>query len=298
MHSSAALVYLESAAPEAAPVPARLGGALDRQREKGTTLLAAGDHVLVERRGDDLVLIERLPRQGCLSRRNPRRREVERVLAAHVDQALVLASLTRPEISTRLVDRQIVAASIQGLTCALGLTKADEAPAGRFDELAAPYRQQGYPVFALAHDDDESLRRLRTELLAGKTTVLFGPSGVGKSTLRNALLPEREPVATGALSSKWQQGRHVTTAASLERLPEGGYLIDTPGVRGFGLHGVEAGELHHHFPEFADATCHFNDCVHQQEPGCGLVDRVERGEASAERLESLRAMATSLDEER
>lgn len=300
LYSDFAEVALDAPSGEAPErVLAKLRGRLAAGKgSKERSALAVGDRVSLTREGEEAVIESRHERRSKISRRHPRERHREQVLAANVDRLLVVASAERPEFRNRLVDRYLVAASAEGLEAALALTKCDLVEDERAAALIAGYEAIDVPVFRIARGSQEGVERLRKDFLAGHVTVLVGQSGVGKSTLRNALLPEEAGRAkTGAVSGKWGKGRHVTTAATFEPLPPAGFLVDTPGVREFGLWTLEACELHRHFPEFADAECRFRDCSHHEEPGCALREAVERGAAASERLESLLSIAESLAEE-
>ena len=275
----------------------RLRGKLAVKGRRGgeRSALAVGDRVDVAFEADEAVIEDRHERRSKISRRHPRERHREQVLAANVDRLLVVASAERPEFRERLVDRYLVAASAEHLEAAIALTKCDLVDEERASTLSSGYERVGIPVFRISRSEAAGVERLRDEFLAGHVTVLVGQSGVGKSTLRNALLPEEAGRAkTGAVSDKWGKGRHVTTAATFEPLPPEGFLVDTPGVREFGLWRLEPSEVKLAFPEFADADCAFRDCSHRREPNCGLRARVESGEAASERLESLLAIAESL----
>jgi ribosome biogenesis GTPase len=298
LYSDFVEVALDAPAGEAPTcVLAKLRGKLltTGKRGKERSVLAIGDRVSVAFEGDEAVVEERRERRSKISRRHPRERHREQVLAANVDRLLIVAAAERPEFLPRLVDRYLVAASVEGLEAGIALTKCDLVDAARADVLAQAYEALGIPVFRIAQGDEAGLLKLREGFLNGHVTVLMGQSGVGKSTLRNAILPEHVRRAkTGAVSDKWGKGKHVTTAATFEPLPAGGFLVDTPGVREFGLWKLEPAELHHHFPEFEDAACRFRDCSHHHEPGCGLRQAVESGKADPERLASLLAIAESL----
>lgn len=302
LYSDFAEVALDSAPgllPERMLAKFRGRLAVDGPKGAERSALAVGDRVSVALDEGEAVIETRHERRSKISRRHPREARREQVLAANVDQVLVVASSERPEFRSRLVDRYLVAASVESLRAGLALTKCDLVDESRVDLLASAYERLGLPVFRIGSGRSEELERLRLEFLAGCATVLMGQSGVGKSTLRNALLPAEEGRAkTGAISEKWGKGRHVTTAATFEPLSPSGFLVDTPGVREFGLWRLERGQLERHFSEFAPLQCRFRNCSHQHEPGCGLRAAVESGQADAERLESLIAMAESLGEER
>ena len=284
-------------APGAVPLiaTARLRGRLAQRASAEKNVLAVGDRVSVSAQGHETLVEDVHPRRSRLSRRHPHHVHLEQLVAVNVDQVLVLISAELPAFRQDLVDLYLVAASAAKLPAALCLTKCDLASEARIESIASRYRSLGLPILRVSMGDEKGVERLRRDVLTGKVTVLLGPSGVGKSTLRNALLPDvMGRAATAPVSEKSGDGRHVTTAATFEPMPPRGFLVDTPGTREFAPWGVSALDLHLHFPEFADAECAFSDCRHRSEPGCDVKSRVERGEASQGRLASLLAIAESL----
>ncbi|HCT44515.1 MAG TPA: ribosome small subunit-dependent GTPase A, partial [Phycisphaerales bacterium] len=224
----------------------------------------------------------------------------ERVVAANVDVVVIVVSVASPPLHPRLIDRYLVAVEWGGCDAIIAVNKADLVDA---DELEAtlkkldPYRDAGIPiaVCAAAPGDDSSSRvdELRT-LLAGKTCAFVGHSGVGKSSLANAL-DAQLGIETGAVRGLDQRGRHTTTASAMHFIDNpdqfgGGQIrvIDTPGVRFFGLADVSPDELRWLFPEFEPFvhSCKFNDCSHEHEPGCAVKEAVERGEISSARYDT------------
>jgi ribosome biogenesis GTPase len=285
--------------PKAGTAPviatARLRGRLAKRVGTDKNVLAVGDRVILENPGHEWIVEDILPRRTKFSRRHPSQLHLEQVIAANVDQVLVVASAERPGFRPDIVDLHLVAASAAGLPAIILLTKADLVPPSRVEEIARRYRKLRLPILRTGLDDDAGLERVKRDLLVGKTTVMVGLSGVGKSTLRNRLLPELPGKApTSPVSEKSGEGRHVTTAATFEPLSPKGFLVDTPGIRELRPWGVSGRGVQRHFPEFAEIECRFSDCRHVTEPGCGVLAAVERGEATEERLASLLSMMDEL----
>lgn len=270
---------------------AALAGRL-KQEERGGPKLAVGDHVSVEpaATGDGvshrIVAIE--PRTSALSRREPGGRHGSRVLVANVDQVFVTFAVANPEPHRRMIDRFLVICEGNGLHAHLLLNKVDLAvEEAAVDALARPYERAGYTVFRTSVKRGDGLDALR-DALEGRVTAFSGPSGVGKSSLLNALHPG-VALRTQEVSASVNKGRHTTVGAKLVALPSGsGFLVDTPGLREVGMWGLPSGSLDQCFPEFRSSLgeCRFQDCSHRSEPGCAVRAAVERGEVDAGRYES------------
>ncbi len=242
--------------------------------------LAVGDRVLVSDRGR----VERiLPRTTTLSRHDPHNPRIERVIAANIDAAVIVCSLKAPPLRPGLIDRYLIAIERGGASPVLCVNKIDLLESDADLASLEPYRELGLPVFLCSARTGEGLDPL-LDSLAGKLCVFAGHSGVGKSSLLNAIHPDLG-LATRAVSEVTEKGRHTTSASTLYRLPNGARIIDTPGIREFGLFELTREELHAFFHEFdAYAShCAFSDCSHTHEPRCGVRAAVEHGLIPASR---------------
>ncbi|MGH7743097.1 MAG: ribosome small subunit-dependent GTPase A, partial [Candidatus Eiseniibacteriota bacterium] len=227
-----------------AQAPARMMG---RARALGNAVVV-GDRVRFESEGDRLVLTEVLPRRNAFSRRASGERPAEQVVAANLDQVVLVCSIARPAFRAGLADRVLAQAEHAGLPARLVVNKCDLDDVHEIERVIEDYAiagYSGYRVSALAHEGLEALRRE----CAGRRSLFVGHSGVGKSTLLNSLAPGLELVS-GGVNAKTGKGRHTTTAAWLLRVPPDLELIDSPGVRTFGLWGVESGDLERSYPDF------------------------------------------------
>ncbi|WP_341502102.1 small ribosomal subunit biogenesis GTPase RsgA [Gallaecimonas sp. GXIMD4217] len=221
-------------------------------------------------------------------------------VAANIDQMLIVSAVV-PTLSTHIIDRYLVAAESLGVEPVLVLNKVDlleEDDRAQVEELLSLYRDIGYRMLYLSAKSDEGIQQLE-ELLKDKVSVFVGQSGVGKSSLINALIPGLE-VLEGEVSSTSGLGQHTTTVARLFHFPHGGDLIDSPGIREFALWHLKHSDIAQGFVEFRPwlGTCKFRDCKHLDDPGCALQQALEDGRISAERLESYHRIMESLDENR
>jgi ribosome biogenesis GTPase len=273
-----------------AVVEASLRGRLKREQRTGDAVVV-GDRVRVRRHDDGSHTIEAVePRSTELARRAPgaRGRHRAKVVVANLDQLVAVFSVTHPEPRLRMLDRFLVLAESSRLDAAIVANKIDLDP----DAAAAfaPYEAIGYPVVHTSAETGEGVEAVRT-LLGGRVSVLAGPSGVGKSSLLNAMQPGLG-LRVGDVSDAVRKGRHTTVSSLLLPLESGGYVADTPGLRELGLWGVDPEELDACFPELRPylGGCRFRSCTHTHEPGCAVRAAVEAGEVTSARYESYVAL--------
>jgi ribosome biogenesis GTPase / thiamine phosphate phosphatase len=247
--------------------------------------LAVGDDVVLEDAGGAWVIAEILPRRSVLARRAPGGYG-ERVVAANVDQVVVVFAAASPEPHPRMLDRFLVIAEANSLQTRIVVNKIDLVDPAAARTRFADYPVAGYPVYFTSTVTGEGLKELALEL-RGRTSALAGPSGVGKSSLLNALYPGLN-LRVGAISQSVNKGRHTTVGALLHPLPDGGYVADTPGLREVGMWGLSPDSLDRCFPEFVGylGQCRFADCHHVVEPDCAVRAAVAAGELSPRRYDS------------
>ena len=271
-----------------------------RLKQDGAPMkLAVGDLVQVERdaEGEAWAITEIRPRRSVLARRAPGKAHGERIVAANVDQVLVTFAAANPEPHVRMLDRFLVIAEGNDIPARVVLNKVElVGGASGVDALALDYERAGYHVHRTSVKQRIGLEELR-EALSGRTTALTGPSGVGKSSLVNALFPGLD-LRTAEISASVNKGRHTTVGALLVPIPgdADGYVVDTPGLREVGMWGLPSGNLDRCFPEFRPflGHCKFDDCSHDHEPNCAVRSAVEAGKVSRERFESYRKLRGEL----
>ncbi|GAT62286.1 ribosome small subunit-dependent GTPase A [Paludibacter jiangxiensis] len=251
-------------------------------RTKGirtTNPVVVGDRVVVEEKDGILALITGIcDRKNVIIRRASNLSKQGHILAANVDLAALIITIKLPETSTIFIDRFLAAAESYRVPSVLVFNKTDlygEDDLLYLDALIALYENIGYKCFRISALNREGIEELKSEL-QGKITLLSGNSGVGKSTLLNVLQPDVE-VKTGDISGYHNKGMHTTTFSEMLPLPEGGFIIDTPGIKGFGLLEVTPEEAGHYFREIFETSqnCKFYNCTHTHEPGCAVIAAVE-----------------------
>ena len=294
--------YLLSCLPDWTPFPAVLKGKIRLRNNESTNPVAVGDHVRFESATDSFSDIslknpaqisEVLDRKNYLIRKSTNLSRQSHVIAANVDMAFAVVSLYFPEIKLPFLDRMLVTCEVYGIPVTIVLNKVDlyreEAPQAVADFIDI-YTNAGYRVVCTSARTGEGVDELRS-LTVGNVCLFSGESGVGKSSLIKALDPSLDP-KIGRISDVHLQGKHTTSLYEMYRLRTGGWVIDTPGLRGFGLVNPEKEEISRYFPEMLKISenCRFTPCTHTHEPGCAVKEAVEDGRISPERYSSYLGM--------
>jgi ribosome biogenesis GTPase len=273
-------------------------GSLSAEQTGYTNVVAVGDRVLISCEDAGHGTIEHvLPRQSVLARTDVWNPDKSQIIVANVNQLLIVASWEEPTLWLELIDRYLIAASEGNLKPLICLNKVDLAvDVDECYQEMEPYKQLGYDVVFTSVVTGRGIDELR-QRLARQETVLAGVSGTGKSSLLMAVQPDLE-LRTADVSGTSGEGRHTTTQVSLLKLDQGGYVVDTPGIRELGLLTVHRHELVLHFPEIAQfvGQCQFNDCSHTHEPGCAVIEAVEDERIPWSRYASYLAIYESLPE--
>lgn len=253
---------------------------------KNTNPLAVGDRVDVLREANGDNTISKLhERRNYIIRRSTNLSKQTHIIAANIDRAYVMATLIEPRTSTGFIDRFLVTAEAYSIPASIIFNKRDlldEELCDYVEQLMGLYTSLGYGCHFISANDEAAVNELRNEM-NNQVSLIAGHSGVGKSTLINALCPELS-LRTGKLSEAHNKGMHTTTFAEMHPL-DNGWIIDTPGIKEFGIVDLERAELSHFFPEMRErfGQCRFNNCLHLNEPGCAIQEAVEKGEIALTR---------------
>ncbi|MDR2413679.1 MAG: ribosome small subunit-dependent GTPase A [Odoribacteraceae bacterium] len=275
-------------------VRCRIKGKFRVEGFKTTNPVAVGDNVELEQKRDDEWMITRIgERKNYIVRKSTNLSREKQVIAANVDQALLVVTVKFPETSTVFMDRFLASAEAYGVPAIIVFNKIDlldEEDLLLTNALSAIYQEVGYKCIKASAMTGEGMEMV-TGALAGKVSVLAGLSGTGKSTLINRVEPGLS-LRTAAISDAHETGRHTTTFAEMFPLSIGGFIVDTPGVRAFGLVDVKREELSLYFPEIfrVSRECHYYNCTHVHEPGCAVMEAVENGKISESRYTSYVSM--------
>lgn len=282
----------------------RIKGVLKLDDITSTNPVAVGDWVEADPESDSdntVVISEILHRHNYINRQSPRHKHQHHIVAANLDQSMLIATLKEPRTSQGFIDRFLVASEMYHVPALIVFNKRDLYKGKELEKYEAweeMYEAIGYKVLLVSAEKKEGIEELTT-LLKDKATLLSGHSGVGKSSLLNVIFPGVN-LKTGDISGWSGKGQHTTTFAEMFDLPGGGQIIDTPGMREFGLVDIEKQELSHYFPEMRDRLndCQFNNCLHINEPGCAIKEAVINGEMHEDRYVSYVSILDSIEEKK
>lgn len=256
-----------------------------------TNPIAVGDRVEFEWKDDKKIgLIHTIEdRKNYIIRKSVNLSKKSHIIASNIDQAILVVTLASPRTSTGFIDRFLITTEAYHISAILVFNKIDiydENLQTTKDELKSIYSKLGYPCIDVSATEGTNIKKLQ-EMMKGKKSLFSGHSGVGKSALVNALDPSKD-IRVGEISDAHSKGTHTTTYAELHELDFGAYIIDSPGIKEFGLIDFEKQELSHYFPEMRDLLqeCKFNDCTHEHEPECAVIEAVRSGEIAFSRYEN------------
>lgn len=268
---------------------ARIKGIFKIDGITSTNPLAVGDEVEIEIENETettATITKILPRRNYINRQSPRVKHQQHIIAANVSQSLLVATLKEPRTSQGFIDRFLVVCEMYHVPAIIIFNKTDiyrQKEFKKLQDISAIYQSLGYKVLPVSVEKNEGIDIVKN-LLGNKTTLISGHSGVGKSSLINALLPHQD-IKTQDVSGWSGKGMHTTTFATMYDLPEQGKIIDTPGIRELAVTGLEKEELSHYFPEMRERLnhCRYNNCMHINEPDCAIKQAVIDKEIYEER---------------
>lgn len=270
---------------------ARLKGKFKLSGNKNTNPLAVGDNVRfdIDIKTKDAVIEEILPRENYIIRKANNLSRQEHIIASNVDQVLIVATLAMPRTSLGFIDRILITAEAYDIPAIIVFNKLDiydNEAVEYLENIRKMYERLGYKTLAISVKEKLNLAEL-SDLLHGKTSLLTGHSGVGKSSLLNYFVPDLG-LKTSTISDFSSKGKHTTTFAEMHVIDAETYIIDTPGIKEFGIVNMEKAEISHFFPEIRDLInqCRFNNCLHVNEPGCAVREAVENGEIYQSRYQT------------
>ena len=282
--------------------PARMKGIFKIDEITSTNPVAVGDEVEfeIEKEHEQTAMITEIyERRNYINRKSPSHKMHHHIVAANVDQCVLIATLKDPRTSQGFIDRFLVACEAYHVPAIIVFNKADiyrEKEMLKFETMKLMYENIGYKVLLMSVNEKKGVEELK-DLLHGKVSLLSGHSGVGKSTFINIIFPDLA-LKTQDVSGWSGKGLHTTTFAEMFDLPDGGKIIDTPGIREFGLVDIEKQELSHYFPEMRVLIqeCQFNNCMHINEPGCAVKAAVEDGSIDIDRYVSYLTILETIEE--
>jgi ribosome biogenesis GTPase len=279
---------------------ARVKGKFKIDGITSTNPIAVGDVVDIDQEEgeESIVITEIYERKNYITRQSPHNKHLHHIVAANLDQSILLATLKDPKTSTGFIDRFLVASEAYHVPAIIVFNKSDlyqTKEKEKFEKVKSVYENIGYPVYSMSINENSGINEVK-ELLKNKTTLISGHSGVGKSSFINTIFPENI-IKTQEVSGWSGKGLHTTTFAEMFDLPFGGKIIDTPGMREFAMMDIEPHELSHYFREMKALVndCRFNNCMHIEEPGCAVKVAVEENKISPERYISYLNILGTID---
>jgi ribosome biogenesis GTPase len=283
---------------------ARIKGVIKLDEITSTNPIAVGDEVEIEVENElenTAMINEIYPRRNYINRQSPKGKHQHHIISANLDQSLLVATLKEPKTSQGFIDRFLVASEAYHVPAIIVFNKADiykKKEQDKYEQWKKMYESIGYLVFLVSVKDNIGIDAVVAQL-NNKTTLISGHSGVGKSSLLNAILPQSQ-IRTQDVSGWSGKGLHTTTFAEMYDLPFGGAIIDTPGLREFGLVDISKQELSHYFPEMRARLndCQFNNCLHINEPGCAIKEAVINGEITEDRFVSYYGILETIEEKK
>lgn len=281
---------------------ARIKGVLKISGLTSTNPIAVGDVVEMEMENENentTMITEIHDRKNYIARVSPHNKKQHHIIASNLDQSILFATLKEPKTSQGFIDRFLVSCEAYHVPAIIVFNKADiyrKKEMQKLEDYKEMYEQIGYKVLLTSVIQNAGVGELK-EMLHHKVTLLTGHSGVGKSSLINAIFPELN-LRTNEVSDWSGKGMHTTTFAEMFDLPFGGKVIDTPGIRELGLVDIEKQELSHYFPEMRERLndCQFNNCMHLNEPGCSIKDALNKGEIAVDRYVSYMSILDTMEE--
>ena len=276
----------------------RLKGKFRIKEIKSTNPIVVGDRVVLEKTDDSYMIIKLIERKNFIVRKSVNLSKQTHIIASNIDQAILMATLLNPITTTTFIDRFLVSANAFGVEVVLLFNKTDlynNEDKKKHKELVEVYKKIGYKTISLSALKDD-LTKVK-DVMKGKVNLISGHSGVGKSTLINKLQPNLH-INTKEVSESYNQGQHTTTFSELHELDFGSSIIDTPGIKGFGLVEIKKNEIANLFPEFfaLKSKCKFHNCIHLNEPNCRVKDAIMKNEIAESRYFSYLGMIEEEEE--
>ncbi len=272
----------------------QIRGKMRLEGRNTTNPIAAGDHVMIDLESDEEgSIVEILPRKNYIIRRSVNLSKEAQIVAANIDLALLIVTLTQPQTSPGFIDRFLLTAEAYHIPVHLVFHKVDQyddAEMLEVDAMMDLYQKIGYPCLKTSLETDQGLEELEASII-GKVVLISGHSGTGKSSLVNYFIPDKD-LRIGDISDATGKGMHTTTFAEMHAIPEGGYFVDTPGIKGFGLVDIAKEDIQSYFREFFELLpeCKFHNCKHLNEPGCAVIHALQKGDIAESRYRSYVSM--------